>query len=391
MIKKEPVLDKSSVGEVNKAGENKKKHSMVQSVEPAKLKEVPKAKVAKKDSKVLQKFLPKKFSKDQVSTKPVISSKKVSAVADDAKTVSSKPKKHVIDAFTDKDKQEVEQIKKEKSNVFSVPKGKVTIEQIVKNVCDNPAFSVNDPELKKRCYNIIDSRLRNVRDAYETRRQLEHGVESGGVGIKGKQLADIMQLIEKAVDVYKKEFGASVEKEIKEKKEQAKKDRVAKIDEKKVKASTELDERYKQITKTIKKAVVENKRAVNDLRPKTSTGRPVVSDVRFTRKLSGPSDELRVMSSVEFRRLSSDPLKAITKIKDKVDLLENEGYDKKIQAIDAWRESPMNQLYVSISREALLNGMSIQSVIDKYKQDGKDVLSLEEFQSIMKLNSQLRF
>ena len=71
--------------------------------------------------------------------------------------------------------------------------------------------------------------------------------------------------------------------------------------------------------------------------------------------------------------------------------MENEGYDKKIQAIDAWRESPINQLYVSISREALLNGMSIQSVIDKYKQDGKDVLSLEEFQSIMKLNSQLRF
>lgn len=115
-----------------------------------------------------------------------------------------------------------------------------------------------------------------------------------------------------------------------------------------------------------------------------------MQDVRFEQKLSGPVEQLKSMRLVDFRRLSSDPEKAIEKIMDDIDLLENEGYDKRIAGIKAWRKSPVSQTYARLSRESLSTGKSLKQVVKSKSGDDK-TLNWAEVQAIMKLNSKLRF
>lgn len=50
-------------------------------------------------------------------------------------------------------------------------------------------------------------------------------------------------------------------------------------------------------------------------------------DIKFTKRLMGPVEELGSISPIEFRRLSSDPNEAIEKIKDKLMLLQRTAYE----------------------------------------------------------------
>ena len=56
-------------------------------------------------------------------------------------------------------------------------------------------------------------------------------------------------------------------------------------------------------------------------------------------KLTGPVEELRAITLVDFRRLSRDPSEAAMKIKDKIDLLTGESFEKRSAGIAAWTAS----------------------------------------------------
>jgi hypothetical protein len=117
----------------------------------------------------------------------------------------------------------------------------------------------------------------------------------------------------------------------------------------------------------------------------------VVSDVKAApTKLVGPVDELRTISLRDFRHLSKDPSEATLKIKDKIDLLENQSFGHKTDGIVAWRESPVNKLYLEILRRSL-EGKPVPDVIGEMEGGGEDYLSKAEFDAIMALNRNLRF
>ncbi|MEA3249552.1 MAG: hypothetical protein U9Q03_04305 [Patescibacteria group bacterium] len=88
--------------------------------------------------------------------------------------------------------------------------------------------------------------------------------------------------------------------------------------------------------------------------------------------------------------MSKDPNEATLKIKDKIDLLENQSFSHKTAGIEAWRESPTNKLYLDILRQSL-EGIPVVDVIGKMEEAGKEVLTKVEFDSIMALNRTLRF
>ena len=71
-----------------------------------------------------------------------------------------------------------------------------------------------------------------------------------------------------------------------------------------------------------------------------------MTDVQAVPKLTGPVDELRQLTIDDFRRLSKDPREATLKIKDKIDLLEDMGYEQKTQGVKAFLESGVNRLYL---------------------------------------------
>jgi hypothetical protein len=115
-----------------------------------------------------------------------------------------------------------------------------------------------------------------------------------------------------------------------------------------------------------------------------------MTDVVKAARLMGPIDQLKNMSTVEFRRLSSDPQEAARKVEDILSALMATSYEEKISGIKAWRMSPMNQLYLSISEEALSSGLPLPDVCSKWRKAGKDCLSPAEIKAIVALNSKLR-
>lgn len=124
--------------------------------------------------------------------------------------------------------------------------------------------------------------------------------------------------------------------------------------------------------------------------PSSGATRPTVADVKFVQKLIGPIEELRALTMKDYRRLSKEPREATLKIKDKIDLLEDQGFERKTEGIKAWQESEVNKMYLDILRKSL-EGMPVNDVIAERELAGQVTLNKAEFDSIMELNRKLRF
>lgn len=105
----------------------------------------------------------------------------------------------------------------------------------------------------------------------------------------------------------------------------------------------------------------------------------------------GPLDELSAMTLDEFRRLSPQPQEAVKHIANQLTVLEEESPAQKAAGIQAWGQSPLNQLYLRIGRESLDRMLSIDDVIRAQQERKEPTLSLEEFEAIADFNRTLRF
>ncbi len=116
-----------------------------------------------------------------------------------------------------------------------------------------------------------------------------------------------------------------------------------------------------------------------------------MTDVQPVRHLMGPVDELGAMTAVEFRRLSSVPADAAQKIEDMLATIEMHSYEERVKGVKAWRQSPMNQLYVAMTSAALAQGIGLAEVATKRRGAGEESLSPAEIRAISALNERLRF
>jgi len=123
----------------------------------------------------------------------------------------------------------------------------------------------------------------------------------------------------------------------------------------------------------------------------TDSGKVRMDDVRFTAKALSPVEELRSFTLLNFRRLDPDSLKAVEKIKSKMELLGNEDYSKKIEAIVAWNESPLNRLYLAVCRRSLDENLPLGAVLDRELKKDTNFLKPEELSAIISLNKSLKF
>ncbi len=127
-----------------------------------------------------------------------------------------------------------------------------------------------------------------------------------------------------------------------------------------------------------------------DSRMPQTGARPVVSDVAYAPRLTGPVDEIRLLTLKDFRRLSRDPKEATLKIKDKLDLLEEQSFAVKTLGIDAWHGCEVNRMYLDILRQSL-NGKPVVEVIAELEKKSAQTLTKDEFDAVMQLNQKLRF
>jgi hypothetical protein len=124
--------------------------------------------------------------------------------------------------------------------------------------------------------------------------------------------------------------------------------------------------------------------------PLGGASKPTMADVKFVPKLTGPIDELRQLTLKDFRRLSKEPREATLKIKDKIDLLEDQGFEQKTLAVKAWQESEVNKLYLDILRKSL-EGNPVTEIIAERELAAQPNLNKAEFDAVMELNRRLRF
>ncbi len=233
------------------------------------------------------------------------------------------------------------------------------------------------PELQKRFQSAVESRLKDIRDAYETQALLESPVEKGGLGLSGVQLSKTMEAIERVVEDWQKQLA-----------QEAKKIKPAPV---------EPPKPLPQIEKPVLPSQTSPPKPVpprlsSGSIPQTSADRAKVQDVKFSPRLAGPIEEIHALTLTEFRRLAKTPSDAIMKVKDKIDLVEEQlGYEKKLEAIKAWRESGVNQLYLTLTRDSLVSGRPVVVLSEERRSKGEDVLTGEELAAIGQLNAELRF
>lgn len=117
--------------------------------------------------------------------------------------------------------------------------------------------------------------------------------------------------------------------------------------------------------------------------------RQKIQDVKPSPKVMGPIEELLYLDIINFRRLGKTPAERTTKIFQKIKLLEKSGYGKMIEAIGAWKKSPVNRLYLANVQRAMAKGKTVKEAISEGESETN--LSLAEIEAIIDLNSRLTF
>lgn len=146
------------------------------------------------------------------------------------------------------------------------------------------------------------------------------------------------------------------------------------------------------VSPVIPKAPVIEHKPVVAARPifAPSISKQAMHDIKPVPKVMGPLEELRFLDLLNFRRLGKTPAEITAKIFSKIKLLEADGYDKMVAGVHAWRQSPVNRLYLKMMQEAIGKGSTVKDFVSTQK-DNKDSLNFEEIEAILAMNSKLVF
>ena len=123
----------------------------------------------------------------------------------------------------------------------------------------------------------------------------------------------------------------------------------------------------------------------------SSDARQKMEDVRLRPKVMGPLEELRFLDLVNFRRLGASPKEITDKLVMKIKLLEKDGYDRMIEGVKSWRQSPVNRIYVRLAQEAVAKGVTLREVVAARQAENKETLTMAEIEAIVAMNSRLMF
>ena len=121
--------------------------------------------------------------------------------------------------------------------------------------------------------------------------------------------------------------------------------------------------------------------------------RPILEDIlpgAFSRPI-GPVGELQTVTIVDFRRFSGTVSDRTQHLLEKFQLLEEDSWTRRAEGVNAWKRSPLNQLYVRIGMESMERAVPVERVIQERASSQKETLLMEEFNAIADLNKHLRY
>lgn len=382
------------------------------------------------EEKIVDKVFPKeivpvgethliKYEKDEVATQLQSSGNNLSTEVESGKIQAEKPIASPFFFSPDDEKEIMDLVKK--IDAPETPKPIADVKEKVVKAFDELQINFGSEFLADRFRKIIETYLKGIRNRLETKATLQKPFEQGGLSFDEESVGKILEVLDKykadngeiklvqprkivlpedkmAVPDLKKsvirdvdyDFGALIAK----KADAAKTENQEKKEEN-VKAEAMKEEAEQPEIKAVEEKKEESKLATNipPVRFSETPGKVKMHDIRAPKpKIMTPVDELRYLDLVNFRRLARESLlKAKDKIREKVRLLGEDSYDKRIEGIKAWRSSPINKLYLQIGEESISKNEPIDVIIEERKAKGEEYLTNTEIEVIMDLNKELRF
>lgn len=256
----------------------------------------------------------------------------------------------VVDLFPDADK-----MKKIKSRQE---------EQAVRELMDEIKLSLRDEQAKK-LKDILRSRLKNVRDAIDTRLALARPADAGGIELSDQDASTVSMLVENYI---KNKWPPKLET-----------------------AQDEEPEPVKETASLPKPPPIDAFPVPDKPKPQTvSAAVPQVPPKKPTPRLIGPIEEFKELTIDEWRRLYANAKEGSVKIKEKIVRLGEESFKKKLEGMRAWQKGEIMKLYLSMGRTSLEKHKPIGKIAEERKVKGEPFLTEEEFHVIMDLNKELR-
>ncbi|MFH1426305.1 MAG: hypothetical protein ABIG66_02620 [Candidatus Kerfeldbacteria bacterium] len=290
----------------------------------------------------------------------------------------------------------------------AAPSGKLDEGEIAERVLAELALLLDNFELERRFLSILTSYLKGVRNKTEATEALIKAPQEGGVNLPAKKAEEVLATADQLLEQEKKAprrgaakapTGPGAAKPTFEMAQQRIEQREKAERTMHKEEAPNKEEEIEDIFANVGSADMTpfgpppppptepRLQGISDLTAK----KPPSRGASAAPKVMNPTDELRNMSLEEFQRFSREPREASGKIIEKLDLLEQESITKKAEGIEAWKKSPMNQLYLTIGNESLAQNISVNEVISMRKNEGKETLTEAEFDAIADLNSKIRF
>jgi hypothetical protein len=252
-----------------------------------------------------------------------------------------------------------------------------------------------DDYAKKRLENIVSTRLRDVRNAEQVRQILAREPKVGGLGLAPEKAESLADTLEK---IYIEQRAAIVEEE-KQKISSVLAEQQQRIDERRKRESEEHAKWYQE---KVRQARNDEQRAQDALAQMkksfqaapagsaTPSSPPTLDAVKAPPKLMGLTEEVGGMTLAEFRRLAKNPDDAANKIWQKFLTLQEESFDRYTEGVQAWRQSPLQQLYLRLVAESFAAGKPVAQVVQEKRQADPSMPSTEELAAIIQLNTKIQ-
>jgi len=269
---------------------------------------------------------------------------------------------------------------------------------VLETAVDNAVTQIGDLKLDeytaKRLRNVVSTRLRDVRNAMQTRAMLERETHVGGLGFTAEVADKVAGIIEAT---YAAQHSA-IDEEQRRMIESTQDEQRKKIDERKLRESEEHAAWYKQKVAGAKgDAAVEQLRTAMQGKPlppdtqPTVMNKPSMVDIIPPMRLSGLGDELKTMDIETFRRQSKIPEQAAEKIYQKLETLKRENFERWTDGVTAWRSSPLQQQYLRLVTESFSSGKPVAQLVEEKRKIDPNLPTAEELGAIIALNTRIQF
>jgi hypothetical protein len=324
---------------------------------------------------------------------------------------STENKEETEESKTEKYAEEIKKIIKEEINQEFLLGAKNVNKELtdgVFNPFDDPSLIIDEvvnviglrfknEENREKFYSILIKYLKNIRN----KNQSYEVLIDGNIGLSVSKIAaeKILNLTEK---IKKKKENNLLEYKKNNLIEKEKKDSVnnilgVKIDDKDEKSENNSDLNFSKNEKDIfhfydgnieELYIKREKERSQEIDMDMDIGGDIHRDF-LSNKLIGPVEELAYLTILDFRSLGENLDQRIDKLRQKINTLEEYGFNKKILGIKAWLNSEVSEVYKAILNESIESG-SIEKAILKRKEKNLLFLTEDEINKIAEINREFR-